>query len=167
MQGEGAADVVVADALLVTSELVTNAFRHGGGLTRFTVELTDEVLCIAVGDASTRTPVLPDEEGVGEGRIGGYGWLLVRRLATRVSITCHQGGTRAAKTSPPLFRRPEPPGLLGRMCGLPYACRSNACECSPETRVGEREPRLDLAPQRGATAQRQRRTPRGVRSDAR
>ncbi|MFD4715969.1 ATP-binding protein, partial [Streptomyces sp. NPDC058430] len=101
LEGEGAADVVVADALLVTSELVTNAFRHGGGLTRFTVELTDEGLCIAVGDASTRTPVLPDEDGVGEGRIGGYGWLLVRRLATCVSITCHQGGKNITAFVPP------------------------------------------------------------------
>ena len=31
LHGESLADVVVADALLVTSELVTNAFRHGGG----------------------------------------------------------------------------------------------------------------------------------------
>ncbi|RFC76802.1 ATP-binding protein [Streptomyces sp. AcE210] len=100
LEGEGADDVVVADALLVTSELVTNAFRHGGGLTHFTVELADEGLCIAVGDASTRTPVLPDEDDVGEARIGGYGWLLVRRLATRVSISCHQGGKNITAVVP-------------------------------------------------------------------
>ncbi|MFD0064128.1 ATP-binding protein [Streptomyces sp. NPDC056690] len=100
LEGEGADDVVVADALLVTSELVTNAFRHGGGLTHFTVELTNEGLCIAVGDASTRTPILPDEGDVGGARIGGYGWLLVRRLATRVSITCHKGGKIIAALVP-------------------------------------------------------------------
>lgn len=47
-----AADVVVADALLVTSELVTNAVRHGGGITGFAAELTDEGLRLTVMDAS-------------------------------------------------------------------------------------------------------------------
>ncbi|MEU6676564.1 ATP-binding protein [Streptomyces sp. NPDC046925] len=92
LEGEGADDVVVADALLVTTELVTNAYRHGGGLTRFSAELTDEGLSIAVGDASTRTPVVPDDDVGGASRAGGYGWLLVRRLAARVSVTCHQTG---------------------------------------------------------------------------
>lgn len=55
--GEGLAEVVVSDALLVTSELVTNAFRHGGGLTGFTAELTGEGLLLAVADASTDAPV--------------------------------------------------------------------------------------------------------------
>ncbi|MEV8319377.1 ATP-binding protein [Streptomyces sp. NPDC059900] len=92
LEGEGADDVVVADALLVTTELVTNAFRHGGGLTRFSAELTDEGLSLVVGDASTRTPVVPDDDVGGASRAGGYGWLLVRRLAARVSVTCHEGG---------------------------------------------------------------------------
>ncbi|MGW6268899.1 ATP-binding protein [Streptomyces sp. NPDC055060] len=92
LEGEAADDVVVADALLVTSELVTNAFRHGGGLTRFSAELTDEGLHIAVGDASTRTPVLPEDDAEGASRVGGYGWPLVRRLAARVSVTCHNAG---------------------------------------------------------------------------
>ncbi|WP_328321560.1 ATP-binding protein [Streptomyces sp. NBC_00388] len=92
LDGEGPADVVVADALLVTSELVTNAFRHGGGLTRFAAELSDEGLCVTVGDASTRTPVGRHEDAVGAARIGGYGWPLVLRLALRVSITRLPGG---------------------------------------------------------------------------
>nr|WP_249924634.1 hypothetical protein [Streptomyces californicus] len=52
-----AADVVVADALLVTSELVTNAVRHGGGITGFAAELTDEGLRLTVMDASRELPV--------------------------------------------------------------------------------------------------------------
>ncbi|MEV2243079.1 ATP-binding protein [Streptomyces sp. NPDC049970] len=95
--GEGLADdVVVADALLVTSELVTNAVRHGGGLTGFAVELTDEGLRVAVADASPELPVSgdTDAETCGAGRIGGYGWALVRRLAKRVSVSVHPGGKR-------------------------------------------------------------------------
>lgn len=93
--GEGlAADVIVADALLVTSELVTNAVRHGGGLTGFAAELTDEGLRLAVADASPDLPVSYDAgtETSGVGRIGGYGWALVRRLAKQVSVTVHPGG---------------------------------------------------------------------------
>ncbi|MFD9510700.1 ATP-binding protein [Streptomyces mirabilis] len=92
LEGEEPADVVVADALLVTSELVTNAFRHGGGLTGFAAELTDEGLRIAVGDASTRAPVVQERSDAGAPQIGGYGWLLVRRLATNISIAFHPGG---------------------------------------------------------------------------
>ncbi|MDF6020392.1 ATP-binding protein [Streptomyces sp. JH34] len=89
--GEGPADVVVADALLVTSELVTNAVRHGGGLTGFTAEITDDGLLLTVADASTHAPVTAERDPAAAS-IGGYGWLLVRRLARRVSITYLPGG---------------------------------------------------------------------------
>ncbi|WP_107499032.1 ATP-binding protein [Streptomyces sp. SM10] len=91
LAGEGPADVVVADALLVTSELVTNAVRHGGGLTGFTAEVTDDGLLLTVADASTRAPVT-EERSPGVVSVGGYGWLLVRRLAKRVSVTYLPGG---------------------------------------------------------------------------
>ncbi|WP_324605436.1 ATP-binding protein [Streptomyces sp. NRRL S-15] len=69
--GEGLAEVVVSDALLVTSELVTNAFRHGGGLTGFTAELTGEGLLLAVADASTDAPLsLIHKETVSEATAG-------------------------------------------------------------------------------------------------
>ncbi|MFJ6855199.1 ATP-binding protein [Streptomyces sp. NPDC091271] len=84
--GEGPADVVVADALLVTSELVTNAVRHGGGLTGFTTEITDEGLLLTVSDASTLPPVTVERDP-SAAPVGGYGWPLVHRLAKRVSVT--------------------------------------------------------------------------------
>ncbi|MFB4423694.1 ATP-binding protein [Streptomyces sp. QL37] len=84
--GEGPADVVVADALLVTSELVTNAVRHGGGLTGFTTEITDEGLLLTVSDASTQPPVTTERDP-SVAPVGGYGWPLVHRLAKRVSVT--------------------------------------------------------------------------------
>ncbi|MFI2783493.1 ATP-binding protein [Streptomyces sp. ALB3] len=89
--GEGPADVVVADALLVTSELVTNAVRHGGGLTGFSAEITDDGLLLTVADASTLPPVTA-ERGPATAAVGGYGWLLVRRLAKQVSVTYVPGG---------------------------------------------------------------------------
>ncbi|MFC8230780.1 ATP-binding protein [Streptomyces sp. NPDC057287] len=89
--GEGPADVVVADALLVTSELVTNAVRHGGGLTGFAAEITDDGLLLTVADASTRAPVT-EKRDPGTNPVGGYGWMLVRRLAKQVSVTYLPGG---------------------------------------------------------------------------
>ncbi|WP_405763426.1 ATP-binding protein [Streptomyces sp. NBC_01420] len=87
---------VVDDMLLVTSELVTNAFRHGGRLTAFETEVTCEGLRIVVGDASTESPAespgVGPEVRAGAARIGGYGWPLVRLLASRVSISYHPGG---------------------------------------------------------------------------
>ncbi|MFD3325007.1 ATP-binding protein [Streptomyces sp. NPDC058701] len=81
--------VTAADALLVTSELVTNAIRHGGGITAFHAEIADGALHLSVSDANPRTPVprtgSPDHPG-------GYGWPLVQRLTERIDISSHSGG---------------------------------------------------------------------------
>ncbi|MFD3656468.1 ATP-binding protein [Streptomyces sp. NPDC058620] len=80
----------VADTLvLVVSELVTNALRHGGG--RYTLELSaspDEVSA-AVSDPSHTLPreVSPDLNGGS----GGFGWHMVRRLTDSVTITAGPG----------------------------------------------------------------------------
>ncbi|NEC63680.1 ATP-binding protein [Streptomyces sp. SID9727] len=86
---EMTADVVVADALLVTSELVTNAVVHGGGVTGFAAELHGDGLTITVSDAS---PDLPVDRAGAAGWVGGYGWTLVCRLATRVVVDAGPGG---------------------------------------------------------------------------
>ncbi|TXS07770.1 ATP-binding protein [Streptomyces sp. col6] len=89
---------VVDDMLLVTSELVTNAFRHGGRLTSFETEVSGDGLRITVGDASTERPAESPDVGpevrAGAARIGGYGWPLVRLLAEGVSISPVPGGKR-------------------------------------------------------------------------
>lgn len=86
-------DVVLADVLLVTSELVTNALRHGGGITDFVAELNEDRLRLVVADASHEPPVAVTRHP-GEFTVGGYGWTLVTRLAERVSVTETPSGKR-------------------------------------------------------------------------
>lgn len=78
---------VLADALLVTSELVTNAMRHGNGLTSFDLWIAGDGLILNVADASTRLPVTTDLRDRRKDQVGGYGWPLVCRLARHVAVT--------------------------------------------------------------------------------
>ncbi|GHB25180.1 MULTISPECIES: ATP-binding protein [Streptomyces] len=77
----GAADTLV----LVVSELVTNALRHGGGT--FTLHLTahPETIEVAVDDTSPQKPRTraPDLRGTG----GGFGWPMINRLARATAVT--------------------------------------------------------------------------------
>ncbi|MET3987952.1 ATP-binding protein [Streptomyces sp. PvR034] len=81
--------VSVADALLVTSELVSNAIRHGGGVTGFRAGVAGSLLHLSVTDAS---PLLPVSRTGTVERPGGYGWPLVQRLAASVECRAHDGG---------------------------------------------------------------------------
>ncbi|MGW9369588.1 ATP-binding protein [Streptomyces xanthophaeus] len=79
--GREQADTVV----LVVSELVTNALRHGGGA--YTLRLTAHPHCIevAVEDPSPRTPRMRTPDLV-DGT-GGFGWHMVNDLALATVIT--------------------------------------------------------------------------------
>ncbi|MEU9798986.1 ATP-binding protein [Streptomyces sp. NPDC051000] len=81
--------VIAADTLLVTSELVTNAIRHGGGITGFHTEITDDTLFLSVADANPR---FPSSRTGSPDNPGGYGWPLVQRLTERVDVRSHLGG---------------------------------------------------------------------------
>ncbi|MFE4452849.1 ATP-binding protein [Streptomyces sp. NPDC056796] len=86
-----APDPTTADSLLlVVSELTTNALRHGGG--RYTLELsaTEDSVTAAVSDPSPAAPRerTPDLNGGS----GGFGWHMIRRLATELTVT-HGSGT--------------------------------------------------------------------------
>ncbi|MER6237973.1 ATP-binding protein [Streptomyces clavifer] len=81
--------VIAADALLVTTELVNNAVRHGGGITLFRTDVTSSALHVSVGDASTRTPTSHQGDPT---KPGGHGWPLIQRLAEHIDITLHPGG---------------------------------------------------------------------------
>ncbi|MFF4321190.1 ATP-binding protein [Streptomyces sp. NPDC001568] len=82
--------IAAGDALLVASELVTNAIRHGGGITGFHAALDGDTLRLAVSDASPEHPAARSRTE--RGHPGGYGWPLVRRLADHVDITLLPGG---------------------------------------------------------------------------
>lgn len=81
-----AADTVV----LVVSELVTNALRHGGGT--FTLRLTAHpgTIEVAVDDSSPQAPRMraPD---LNDGT-GGFGWPMVNRLARTTAVTPRPAG---------------------------------------------------------------------------
>ncbi|MCY0953183.1 ATP-binding protein [Streptomyces sp. H27-S2] len=81
--------VIAADALMVTTELVTNAIRHGGGILHFHTDIAGDALHVSVGDASTRTP---SSRRGDPGQPGGYGWPLIQRLAEHIDITLHPEG---------------------------------------------------------------------------
>jgi signal transduction histidine kinase len=71
-------DEVVDDLLLVVSELVTNAVRHGSPPVRLEVLADDDVVRVAVNDGD---PGLPRPRTVGDDAEGGRGMTLVDLLS--------------------------------------------------------------------------------------
>lgn len=93
----------VSDALLVASELTTNAILHGGGITDFRVDVVEPGLRVSVSDRSDALPVT--EEPVdphGRRRIGGLGWPIVCRLARDVRVTGLPSGGKCITAVVPL-----------------------------------------------------------------
>lgn len=76
-----AADTVV----LVVSELVTNALRHGGGTCTLELTAHPDTIEVAVHDPSRHAPRMrtPDLNG----GTGGFGWPMVNRLARATAVT--------------------------------------------------------------------------------
>ncbi|MEU9285722.1 ATP-binding protein [Streptomyces sp. NPDC048275] len=95
-------DDAVGDALLVASELTTNAMLHGGGVTGFEVMLVDGDIHLSVSDHSQKVPVPPrrvDEPG--SRGIAGHGWPIICRLARDIIISdLHAGGKRITAVVP-------------------------------------------------------------------
>ncbi|MEU1146092.1 ATP-binding protein [Streptomyces sp. NPDC005863] len=89
-----------ADILLVVSELVTNALRHGGGVTRFDADMGDEGIRVTVGDRSADLPRHPDPRRPRARGEGGYGWFLVRELATEITLVLGRTGKDISVTLP-------------------------------------------------------------------
>jgi anti-sigma regulatory factor (Ser/Thr protein kinase) len=86
LTGEGVASRTLEDAILVTSELVTNALIHGGGAPSLSVTLTSDAVKIAVTDESvvaTRDAMRVAAPGPpsASGGAGGFGLRIVERLA--------------------------------------------------------------------------------------
>lgn len=79
------------DAHLAVSELISNAIRHGGGLTWFQADLSPDRsrLRLQVEDADPRPPRSlhrPDRVTP-----GGRGWAIVRRLASTCEVALLPG----------------------------------------------------------------------------
>ncbi|MDT0437252.1 MULTISPECIES: ATP-binding protein [Streptomyces] len=84
-----AADTVaVSDALLVATELTTNAIIHGGGITDFRVDVDGPGIRVSVCDRSDRLPAAPKavDDPQRRGDLGGRGWPIVCRLAREVRV---------------------------------------------------------------------------------
>ncbi|MCX5071443.1 ATP-binding protein [Streptomyces sp. NBC_00513] len=80
---------LVDDVLLVVSELVSNAIRHAGGVTAFRVWCPPGSVAVEVSDGSTLCPCPP---GTPVESPGGFGWLLVNRIADRTEIRSDHAG---------------------------------------------------------------------------
>ncbi|WP_338703352.1 ATP-binding protein [Streptomyces sp. Q6] len=80
---ERQAERLQQDACLITSELVTNAMLHAGGVRDFDVGVQGQTLIIRVSDGST-TPPRPRSSAPSVP--GGHGWFVVQRLSTDVAV---------------------------------------------------------------------------------
>lgn len=97
----------LTDALLVTSELATNAIRHGGGITGFSASLSADGLRLAIADASGDSPVTLARVP-GTFPVGGFGWPLICRLTDSVSISPTPQGGKRIEIVMPLAPTPRP-----------------------------------------------------------
>jgi anti-sigma regulatory factor (Ser/Thr protein kinase) len=110
--GAACDDDAVSDALLVVSELTTNAMLHGGGVTDFDVALVGRDLYVSVSDGDHRLPVTSAPAGDrSRWRTGGRGWPIVRRLCREVAVSPLPAGGKRITAVIPL--RPVHPGAHG------------------------------------------------------
>ncbi|MFF3935123.1 ATP-binding protein [Streptomyces phaeofaciens] len=96
----------VADAVLVVSELVTNAVRHTDDPCLLTLTLRDSRLDIAVADHSEELPDLCHAQG---DERGGFGMQVIRRLGGRIRLVPAIGG-KTVHVLVDLSAGPEAPG---------------------------------------------------------
>ncbi|MER7758675.1 ATP-binding protein [Streptomyces sp. NPDC097619] len=83
------------DILTVVGELTSNAHRHAGGVTGFSITApVPGTVLVEVSDAS---PKPPEAQPWAPSEPGGFGWMLVNRLA-EVTIRPTDGGKTIAAT---------------------------------------------------------------------
>ncbi|MFJ4468174.1 ATP-binding protein [Streptomyces sp. NPDC089424] len=94
----------LSDALLVASELTTNAILHGGGVTGVEIDVVGHEVRVSVSDRSDRLPVTraPVDER-GRRRVGGHGWPIVCRLACDVRVADLPTGGKRITAAVPVF----------------------------------------------------------------
>ncbi|AXL92473.1 ATP-binding protein [Streptomyces sp. CB09001] len=97
----------LSDAVLVASELTTNAILHGGGITDFRVDVVGPRVRpgvrLSVCDRSHDLPVaVPSDDDLGRRRLGGRGWPIVCRLAREVRVADLPSGGKCITVVVPL-----------------------------------------------------------------
>lgn len=85
----GLPDTTVDLAELLTSELVTNAIRHGSGPVTMRLSCSDGVLAISVSDDDPAMPFLQPDEPLSP---GGRGVRMVQRMAQEWGVTPRDNG---------------------------------------------------------------------------
>ncbi|MFJ1807981.1 MULTISPECIES: ATP-binding protein [unclassified Streptomyces] len=94
----------LSDALLVASELTSNAILHGGGVTGFDVDVDGRAVLVSVSDRSDRFPATADPlDDEGRRRVGGRGWPIVRRLARDIRVSDLPSGGKRITAVVPVF----------------------------------------------------------------
>nr|WP_234311927.1 ATP-binding protein [Streptomyces griseus] len=94
----------LSDALLVASELTTNAILHGGGVTEYDVQVDGQAVRVSVSDRSDRLPVATDPfDERGRRRTGGRGWPIVCRLSRDVRVSDLPTGGKRITAVVPVF----------------------------------------------------------------
>ncbi|MFD5452907.1 ATP-binding protein [Streptomyces sp. NPDC127100] len=93
----------LSDAVLVASELTTNAILHGGGITDFQVDVVGPGVLLSVSDRSADLPVaVAPTDPQGRRRVGGRGWPIVCRLARDVRVADLPSGGKCISVVVPL-----------------------------------------------------------------
>ncbi|MFG2025564.1 ATP-binding protein [Streptomyces sp. NPDC048825] len=102
--GRRASEEAVIDLLLVVSELVTNAIRHGGGIAGFDVAPTPDGIRLSVLDYSDVVPAVVHGPGaLPPAHVGnGYGWPLIIRLARDIRVERRPEGGKTISVLVPL-----------------------------------------------------------------
>ncbi|MFD3542442.1 ATP-binding protein [Streptomyces sp. NPDC058662] len=91
----GAAADRMEDVLVVVSELISNARRHGGGVTEFQITARPGTVTVEVSD---RSPRRPRQRPWAPAAPGGFGWRLTNSLADRTDVRFHRGGKTVVTT---------------------------------------------------------------------
>ncbi|GGR45664.1 hypothetical protein GCM10010251_73190 [Streptomyces aurantiogriseus] len=94
----------VTDLLLVVSEMVTNAIRHGGGLAGFEAVPLHDGIRLTVRDHSDVVPSAAYGSGAPPGvhHGSGYGWPLIIRLARDITVDRRPSGGKTISVFVPI-----------------------------------------------------------------